>query len=66
MRGKRAKQLRAFAKNDTPDVPWIGYTTVVTGQLHKGRMGIKPNETTRLSECGKAYYKLLKRIWKVA
>lgn len=64
MRGTVAKRLRKFSHHDTPDLPLVGYTTVVRGQEYKRVMGVKPNETVVLTECGRQYYKLLKRIWK--
>lgn len=67
MRGTVAKRLRAFAKADTPDLPKnVVYTTIVTGQDFKKMKGIRPNWTTRLDECQRQYYQILKRIWKAA
>lgn len=65
MRGTVAKRIRSFVKQDTKDLAPVVYTTVVTGQYHKPRMGIKPEETTVLGECQRSYYKLLKRLWKL-
>lgn len=59
MRGKLSKQLRHFAKTDAEDLPWVNYAEF--------RLSVfSNNTTTKLHNCGKAYYKLLKRIWKSA
>lgn len=57
MRGKVAKQLRQFAKTDSEELPWVLYKDVQQSTFSS-------NKTVRLHNCGKAYYKLLKRIWK--
>lgn len=74
MRGTKAKQLRRFVKEDTPDLVDVVYTTRVTGQEYKPyankilppHQRLPINETTVLGECKRSYYKLLKRIWKHA
>ena len=65
MRGKIAKKLRKFAKQDMMDCPFVSYSTIVTGQEYKRTLGIELNKTVVLSvDCQKREYKLLKRIWK--
>ena len=59
MRGTVAKKLRKFAKADMPDAPWIEYTAVRRSQF-------SDEVCTVLDQgCQKAYYKTLKRIWKL-
>ena len=59
MRGVRAKSLRRVAKADMQDQPWVEYNTI-------RRSPFSENTMTVLDQgCQKAFYKMLKRIWKM-
>jgi len=59
MRGSVAKKLRRFAKTDMQDAPWEDYNSV-------RRSPFSEQTCTILDQgCQKAYYKTLKKIWKM-
>ncbi len=59
MRGKVAKRIRRWVKEDTPDLQTeVGYTTVYQSN-HSA------NGTVKLNECRRRYYKLLKYLYKL-
>lgn len=58
MRGSVAKKLRRFAKADMEETPWVEYSTIKRSPHSEQYMVVLDQE------CGRSYYKMLKRIWK--
>lgn len=59
MRGKVAKRIRRWAKEDTPDLQTEVVYTTIQQSNHSA------NSTVVLGECIRRYYKLLKYLYKL-